>query len=161
MNPLVVGIYGSSTQSGMAFTADLIDQRRVVYGYARPSDHGKEFVDAVTEQRGIYVQRPEGVSGESSKFVDINGLNDVGHDLERLVNTSDVIILSHPAIYQEESARLLRDSCGRTRCPAGTGKSQKNTSCSCSRKEFSRTLHVARAGRELSSSCIFNLSLFM
>jgi hypothetical protein len=80
-----------------------------VYGYARSSQHGIETVDSLIQQGGIYLQRPENSTEETSRFLPLAGA-EVGHDLERLINHSDIIILAHPSHYQEESARRLKEA---------------------------------------------------
>ncbi len=110
MDEIRIGIFGSSTQSGTSFTADLIDHGYIVYGYSRPSGHGKKFVDTVRDQCGIYLERPQSVDTEESRFVEIDYPNTVGHDIQRLVDTSDLIVLAHPSIYQVETTRKLRDA---------------------------------------------------
>jgi len=109
VDEITIGISGSSTQSGTAYTADLIGQGYTVYGYARPSRHGREFVDTVRDQCGIYLERPQSVDTEESRFVEIDYPNRVGHDIQRLVDTSDLIALTHPSEYQVGTAGKLRD----------------------------------------------------
>jgi hypothetical protein len=100
-----IGIYGISSQSGAAYLADLVADGALVYGYARPSEHGHAVVDALREQGGIQVDRPPD-GDEESHFVPLLG-SEVGHDLERLARTSDFIILAHPSLYHEETVRQL------------------------------------------------------
>lgn len=109
-----IGIYGVSSQSGAAYLADLISEGSLVYGYARPSEHGRPVVEAVREQGGVQMDRPENEQGESSRFVPLLG-SDVGHDLERLATTSDLIIFAHPSVYHEQTARELAPYLRRTR----------------------------------------------
>ncbi|MEA3375676.1 MAG: NAD/NADP octopine/nopaline dehydrogenase family protein [Chloroflexota bacterium] len=104
-----IGLYGVSTQSGHAFLADCLLMGVPVYGYARPSQHGMEAVDTLVQQGGITLRRPEEGTHETSRFLPL-GDAEVGHDLERLIHQSDVIILAHPAQYQEESARRLKEA---------------------------------------------------
>src|SRR5262249_36284184 len=53
-----IGIYGASSQRGAASLADLLAEGTLVYGYARPSEHGNAVVEAIREQGGIQVDRP-------------------------------------------------------------------------------------------------------
>src|ERR1043166_5549784 len=101
-----IGIYGVSGQSGGAYFADLIGDGARVYGYARPSEHGRAVVDAIRTQGGIQVDRPENTLGEKNHFVPL-GSSEVGHDLERLASTSDLIIFAHPSLYHEDTAKEL------------------------------------------------------
>src|SRR5262249_35380121 len=43
--------------------------------------------------------------------------SDVGHDLERLATTSDLIIFAHPSVYHEETARELAPYLRRRQVP--------------------------------------------
>jgi hypothetical protein len=101
-----IGIYGVSSQSGAAFLADLITEGMLVYGYARPTEHGRAVVEAIRSQDGVQVDRPENRLNEASHFVPLMG-SGVGHDLEQLARTSDLIIFSYPSLYHEEMARQL------------------------------------------------------
>lgn len=98
-----IGIFGLSSQSGAAFMADLAAAGHQVYGYARPSEHGRAVVSAIRHQGGLQVERPANVPGP---FVPLK-VSDVGHDPERLVRTSDLILLTYPSIYHEEAAAEL------------------------------------------------------
>jgi hypothetical protein len=80
-----------------------------VYGYARSSQHGTEAVDTLVQQGGIYRQRPGNNIEEPSAFLPL-GAAEVGHDLERMIDASNIIILAHPAQYQEESAKRLKEA---------------------------------------------------
>lgn len=113
---LRVGIYGLSTQSGKAYLADLLEMPEVeVYGYARTTDHGKEVVCALQAQGGIELQRPENPIEPTKRFIPL-GQSEVGHDLEALFET-DVILFSHPSVYHEDTARLMRDGLVEQRIP--------------------------------------------
>jgi hypothetical protein len=109
-----IGIYGISSQSGAAYLADLIGEGVSVYGYARPSEHGRGVVAAVRSQGGVQVDRPPNELGEQSHFVPL-GDSAVGHDLERLARTSDLILFAHPSSYHEASARELAEFLPRDR----------------------------------------------
>lgn len=105
-----IGIYGVSTQSGLAYLADFLLMGFKIYGYARPSKHGMETVAALIQQGGIYLQRPRNTNiEETSRFLPLTGA-EVGHDLDRLIDQSDTIIIAHPSIYQEETARRLKEA---------------------------------------------------
>jgi hypothetical protein len=49
------------------------------------------------------VERPEGQEGG---FVPLTG-SQVGHDLDRLASTSDLILFAHPSLYHEDTSRQL------------------------------------------------------
>ncbi len=111
-----IGIYGVSSQSGAAFLADLIEEGMLVYGYARPTEHGRAVVDAIRGQDGIQMDRPENELNEPSHFVPLLG-SEVGHDLQRLVDGSDLIIFAYPSLYHEEMARQLAPYLARRQQP--------------------------------------------
>lgn len=104
-----IGICGVSVQSGKAYLADLLAMGIEVYGYARPSEHGRETVAAIERQGGIQLQRPPNSIEETSRFIPL-GQSAVGHDLGRLVDESDLIIIAHPASYHEETVWQLREA---------------------------------------------------
>lgn len=103
-----IGIFGISGQSGAAYLADLISDGQEVYGYCRPSVHGSEVVEAIRRQGGVQVDRPPNELNEQSRFVPL-GTSEVGHDLERLANTCDLIIFAYPSLYHEDAARQLSE----------------------------------------------------
>ncbi len=103
-----IGIYTVNSQSGRAYLADLTEQGYQVYGYARETASGKEFVDVIREQKGIYLERPANKNKEESRFIHLE--RDVlGHDMERLVDESDVIIIAHPSHYLTETMELFSE----------------------------------------------------
>ncbi len=104
-----IGIYTVSSQSGRAFFADMIEKGHQVYGYARESSHGIEFVNTINKQKGIYLERPINKNNEKSKFISL-GSNAVGHDVEYLVSQSDIIIISHPSHYLTQTIKQLKDA---------------------------------------------------
>lgn len=104
-----VGIHSVSSQSGRAFFVDMIEKRCQVYGYARESIHGKEFIDTITEQKGIYLERPENKNREGSKLVLLRD-GAVGHDIHRLANESDVIIIAHPSHFLRDTIKKLKEA---------------------------------------------------
>ena len=108
-----VGIFGVSSQSGGAYLADLLAEGAAVYGSARPTEHGRAIVDAIRSQDGIRVDRPSNSPEETRRFVPLTG-SAVGHDLERLAYTSDLIVFAHPSVYHEDTARQLMTYLGRT-----------------------------------------------
>ena len=114
---LRVGIYGLSGQSGKAYLADLLEMPSVrVYGYARPSENGKATIQALQEQGGLELQRPPNPIEPTSRFIPL-GRSKVGHDLDELLGTSDVILYTHPSVYHEETTRILREGLIRRRIP--------------------------------------------
>lgn len=115
-NEVRVGIYGISGQSGKAYLADVLGMPVKVYGYARPSENGSETVEAIQKQGGIELQRPPHRNEPTTRMVSL-GNNAVGHDLERLIEESDVIIFTHPSVYHEETAKLMKDGLRRRQVP--------------------------------------------
>ena len=103
-----IGIYGVSTQSGRAFFADFLAKGLQVYGYARPTEHGRRSVTTFSEAGGIYLERPPNNIGEQSRFIPL-GESQVGHDLDALIASSEVIFVPHPSQYLEESAQVLKE----------------------------------------------------
>lgn len=97
-----IGIYGLSSQSGMAFFADYTNRGYKVIGYARGSEHGKSVVDAIKCAGGINLERPQNSNHEVSKFVPL-GDNVVTNNIADLVNSADIIIIALPSIYQEDA----------------------------------------------------------
>jgi opine dehydrogenase len=105
-----IGIHTVSSQSGRAYLVDMLEKGCYVYGYARESAHGTSFVAAVNQQMGIYLERPEGnLNKEQSRLVPL-GDSSIGHDIDRLVNESDMIILAHPAHYLLETVIQLYEA---------------------------------------------------
>jgi len=105
----ILGIYGVSTKSGKSYLADFSSMGIGVYGYARTSKHGTETVDTLLRQQGIYLERPPNNIEPASRFVPLRQ-NQVGHDLDRLVGDSDLILIAHPATYHEETAAELKEA---------------------------------------------------
>lgn len=105
-----IGINTVSSQSGRAFFADLKQRGYSVNGFAHTSSHGEEFVGAVNDIGGIFLDRPKNSNDEVKTFINL-GENSVGHDLEHLVATSDYIILSEPSHYFVQSIQDMID-CG-------------------------------------------------
>jgi len=54
------------------------------------------------------MDRPENEANEKSHLAPLRE-SDVGHDLERLACTSDLILFAHPSLYHEETARELAE----------------------------------------------------
>lgn len=92
---MTIGICTVSSQSGRAYFADLTQSGYNVCGYARESEHGKEFVNAVRDLDGIFLDRPPNTNGEIKKFINL-GENFLTHDLKTLVEVSDFIVLAEP-----------------------------------------------------------------
>jgi len=105
-----IGIYSVSSQSGRAYLADFLSKGYEVYGYARTSDHGRAFVDALTEKGGITLERPANSNKENNSFLAFRGESGVGHSLERLITFSDVIFIALPSNHLLEAVRILRDA---------------------------------------------------
>ena len=105
-----IGIHSVSSQSGGAYLVDLITQGHFVVGYARKSHHGREFVETVNEQGGIYLIRPEhNCNDEESKFLPF-GRCQIGHDIEYLINHTDLLIIAHPSHYLFETITALKNA---------------------------------------------------
>lgn len=104
-----IGIHSVSSQSGRAFLVDMVEQGHSVYGYARPSENGTCFVEAIHHQQGIYLERPENEQHEMSHLVALSP-TDVGHDLQALIADADVIILAHPSHFTQSSIKQLADA---------------------------------------------------
>ncbi len=96
-----IGIYAVSSQSGMAYLAELAQQGHQVHGYARSTPHGQEALTAVRSQGGVWLERPE-----SRTFVPL-AEGQVSHDPERLVRDCDLLFFAQPSVYHEEAAREL------------------------------------------------------
>jgi hypothetical protein len=104
---MIIGINTVSSQSGRAYFADLLQRGYVVQGYARESSHGKEFVNAVNDLEGIFLDRPKNSNGEMKKFLNIDK-NMISHDLKTLVEKSDYIILSEPSHYFIQTIKEMK-----------------------------------------------------
>lgn len=104
-----IGIYGVSTQGGKAFLADFLMKGYDVYGYARPSQHGLEFINEVRTKNGIMLERPKEITEEKSCFLELNNSR-VGHDLYELVKRSNIIVISHPSQYIVETIVNLKEA---------------------------------------------------
>lgn len=113
---LKVGIYGISGQSGKAYLADMLGMPVQIYGYARPSENGRETVEAIMAQGGVELQRPPNNIESTSSFMPLEH-NAVGHDLDRLIEESDVIIFTHPSIYHENTVQIMKEGLSRRRIP--------------------------------------------
>ncbi len=105
-----IGIYSVSSQSGRAYLADMLMKGHSVYGYARTSSHGTEFVNAVNQNGGIRLERPVNSNGESNTFLNFNDDSSVGHSLKELIDYSEVIFLAVPSNYLPETVQLLKDA---------------------------------------------------
>lgn len=111
-----VGIYGVSGRSGKAYLGDLVSMGVRVYGYARPSENGRAVVHALRERGAIRIDRPPNDLEPTTRVVPMDA-DVVGHDLDRLVDDSDLILFTQPSIYHEETARELREALTRRRVP--------------------------------------------
>ncbi len=109
MDKYTIGIYGISSQSGRAFLADYLVKGYHVIGYTRPTEHGKEVLDAIHRLGGLFLERPENSNNEHSRFVEL-GESCVTADLEYLVTNSDLVIVALPSIFHEEAVRLMSEA---------------------------------------------------
>lgn len=105
-NNMTIGVYGISSQSGLAYFTDFTNKGYRVIGYARSSKSGIESVDAIQKAGGVTLERPQNSNHEESKFVPLSN-SIVTNDAYILVNNADVIILATPSIYQEDAVREL------------------------------------------------------
>ncbi len=105
---MTIGIYGISSQSGRAFLADYLRKGYEVIGYTRPTEHGEEVVSAINHLGGLYLERPENSNKEQSRFVEL-GPSTVTHNLQTLVDKSDLVIIALPSIFHEEAVREMYD----------------------------------------------------
>ena len=103
-----IGIYGISSQSGRAFLADYLGKGYEVIGYTRPTEHGREVVDVISRLGGLYLERPENSNKEPSRFVEL-GKGCVTHELQLLVDKSDLIIIALPSTFHEEAIKEMCD----------------------------------------------------
>jgi len=77
----------------------MITQDHAVYGYARTSQHGVDFVERVNRRGGVDLVRPEdNLNKEVSRFIPFRNCQ-IGHKLKDLVDQSDLIIIAHPSQY--------------------------------------------------------------
>ncbi len=94
-----IGIYGSSTQTGGEHFSQILSLKDIgVYGYARDTGRGKDFVDEVQYKRGIKLERFEDGKGTKSHFIPL-GDGKVGHSIHHLVEHSNIIVIAHPSQY--------------------------------------------------------------
>lgn len=103
-----VGIYCVSSQSGRAFFADLRTQGVPVYGYVRDSAHASQFLDAVRQQQGLLLERPQNKNQEHTHLIPVSQ-NEMGSDLHKLVWESDIIIIAEPSHYLCETISKLKE----------------------------------------------------
>ncbi|MBQ9478255.1 MAG: hypothetical protein IJU71_01755, partial [Selenomonadaceae bacterium] len=113
---MTIGICTVSSQSGRAYFADLIQRGYDVCGYARESEHGREFVNAVRDLDGIFLDRPPNTNGEVKRFINL-GDNMLTHDMKVLVDNADYIILAEPSIYFVESVKQMKAAGLLKKCP--------------------------------------------
>ena len=107
---MTIGIYGISSQSGRAFLADYLSKGYNVIGYTRPTEHGKEVLDAIHKLGGLYLERPENTNKETSRFLELNG-SEVTADLEYMVNNVDIVIVAVPSTAHASAMQEMSD-CG-------------------------------------------------
>lgn len=101
---MTIGIYGISSQSGLAYFADFISRGYQVIGYARESKNGNESVEAINRLGGVTLERPQNSNHEESRFIALRD-SAVTTDVTTLVNKADIIIIALPSIYQESAAK--------------------------------------------------------
>lgn len=104
-----IGIHTISSQSGRSYFVDFIESGHKVYGYARQSEHGRSFIETINKQGGIYLERPENKNLEEPHMVSL-GLNEVGHDLSKLIDNTDFIVIAHPSHYLPETVMQLKEA---------------------------------------------------
>lgn len=104
-----IGIYGASSQSGMAYFADYINKGFAVIGYIRSTPHGMVIKDSIVQSNGIWLERPPNQNNEPSVFVNLGG-NEVTHNLSRIIDQVDIIIIPIPAQYHLDAVTKLLDN---------------------------------------------------
>lgn len=102
-----IGIHTVSSQSGRSYLVDFIESGHHVYGYARRSEHGNAFVETINRQGGIFLERPENKNMETPHMVLLAG-NEVGHDISKLINNSDLVVIAHPSHYLSQTIIQLK-----------------------------------------------------
>lgn len=105
-----IGIFGLSSQSGRAFFADFLSKGYDVWGYARNSENGNEVLDAIHKNNGIYLERPANSNHEVSKFIPMTPKSCVTSDLDFFVRNVDIVIITLPSVYHEESVKYMYDA---------------------------------------------------
>lgn len=102
---MTIGIYGISSQSGLTYLADFLNQGHEVIGYAHGSSHGKSVVSVINKGHGLWLERPKNTNNEETRFVSL-GNSVVTHDVN-LLTCADLIIVALPSIYHVDVARHL------------------------------------------------------
>lgn len=105
---MTIGIYGIASQSGRAFLADYLSLGYHVIGYNRLSEHGKSVIEAIQNENGLYLERPENTNNETSRFL-VLGDSLVTADLSYMVDNADIIIIALPSIYHMEAMKAMCD----------------------------------------------------
>lgn len=105
---ITIGIYGIASQSGMAYFADVSQKGYHIVGYNRPSSHGNATIQTIIDQGGVFLERPENSNHEQSRFIPLED-NVVTSDLSVLVDTSDIIIIALPSIYQQGAVQYMAE----------------------------------------------------
>lgn len=103
---MVIGINTVSSQSGRAYCADFLSRKYSIQGYAHESSNGSQFVRSINSLGGIFLDRPANNNNEKKTFFNIEpGI--ISHDLGRLLERSDYIILSEPSHYFVSSIKEM------------------------------------------------------
>lgn len=105
---MIIGINTASSQSGRAYCADFISRGYTIQGFAHNSITGKQFVDAVDNFGGLFLDRPQNTNHEQKRFINLNSSR-INHNLEELVDHSDIIILAEPSHYFVDSVCEMID----------------------------------------------------
>lgn len=105
-----IGIFGLSSQSGRAFFADYLSKGFDVWGYARNSENGNKVLEAIHNIGGIYLERPENTNHETSKFIPLTKKSCVTSDLQFFVKNVDIVIITLPSVFHEESVQAMYDA---------------------------------------------------
>ncbi len=103
---MVIGINTASSQSGRAFCADFMSRGYTIQGFSHESRRGTEFVRAVNDLDGLFLDRPQNTNQEKKQFINL-GQSAVSHSLEELVDKADLIILAEPSHYFVQSVREM------------------------------------------------------
>ena len=99
---ICIGIFGVSSQSGMAYFADLTNRGFKVVGYAWAEDQGRQVVDSINQNGGIQLVRPDNLNNELSKFVPLSD-SVVTHDMAFMIEESDIIIIAIPSNFHVDA----------------------------------------------------------
>lgn len=102
----MIGVNTVSSQSGRAYFADYIKGGHRMMGYARCSQHGTNFVEAVSKAGGIYLDRPQNKNQEGKMFLPF-GDSKITQNLGEFVSSCELIIMAEPSHYFVQSVKEM------------------------------------------------------